>query len=38
MIGSEDGIAELWQGILGCDRNGQPKDAQDFWRGWEDRL
>lgn len=39
VVGHEDeGVAELWQGILGCDRRGEEVNEDDFWRGWEARV
>ncbi|WOO81416.1 uncharacterized protein LOC62_03G004940 [Vanrija pseudolonga] len=39
VIGDEDcGVAELWQGILGCDYKGAEKDVGDFWENWQDRI
>lgn len=38
VVGDEDGVCELWQGILGCDYKGNEKDTLNFWKGWEKRL
>lgn len=40
VVGDEDaGVAELWQGILGCDYKGhEVKHVSAFWAGWEDRM
>jgi len=38
VVGDEDGVVELWQGLLGCDYRGHEKDSLDFWKGWEKRL
>ncbi|BEI87315.1 uncharacterized protein CcaverHIS019_0100330 [Cutaneotrichosporon cavernicola] len=39
VVGNEDeGVAELWQGILGCDRHGAEADVDGFWNGWQTRV
>jgi hypothetical protein len=39
VVGDEDeGVTELWQGILGCDRHGAEANVDEFWRGWEARV
>ncbi|WWC73688.1 uncharacterized protein I206_107660 [Kwoniella pini CBS 10737] len=41
VIGDEEsGVAELWQGLLGCDAKGNQDGSKmkEFWNGWEDRM
>lgn len=39
VIGDEDyGVAELWQGILGCDAKGKEADRSGFWEDWGERV
>lgn len=42
VIGDEDnGVAPVWQGILGCDGKGNEAiegDVRAFWEGWEERV
>jgi hypothetical protein len=39
VVGDEDeGVVELWQGLMGCDYKGNEKDTLDFWKGWEKRA
>ena len=41
MVGLEDeGVVELWQGLLGCNAEGKPDESgqKAFWKGWESRL
>nr|XP_018260299.1 uncharacterized protein I303_07217 [Kwoniella dejecticola CBS 10117]OBR82457.1 hypothetical protein I303_07217 [Kwoniella dejecticola CBS 10117] len=41
VVGDEDsGVAELWQGLLGCDDKGNVDGSRTeaFWYKWEDRL
>ncbi|WRT69705.1 uncharacterized protein IL334_006695 [Kwoniella shivajii] len=40
-VGNEDnGVAELWQGLLGCDEKGKKDDSRttEFWHGWQART
>ncbi len=37
----ENGVTELWQGILGCDCKGMVMtngESDRFWCDWEERL
>jgi len=41
MVGIEDeGVVELWQGLLGCNAEGKPDESgqKAFWKGWESRM
>ncbi|WWC92808.1 uncharacterized protein L201_007767 [Kwoniella dendrophila CBS 6074] len=41
IVGDEDGgIADLWQGLLGCDSRGNVdrSKAKAFWKDWEVRM
>lgn len=41
MVGTEDeGVVELWQGLLGCDYKGvrNTVKSSSFWEGWESRV
>ncbi|WVW86921.1 hypothetical protein I302_108976 [Kwoniella bestiolae CBS 10118] len=41
VVGNEDGgVSELWQGLLGCDANGNEdrSNMKAFWNGWERRM
>lgn len=37
MIGSEEGISCLWQGILGCGPTAESREVSAFWQDWETR-
>lgn len=41
VVGTEnEGVAELWQGLLGCSEKGsrEAERSSSFWTGWELRL